>query len=78
MAAAMDESELNGAICAYVDEAKRIGWEVERVIVQIKRFAQVEDGTLARMSLDAITRADAQRILSRAITRCVEHYYWSA
>lgn len=72
----LDESQLKNAICAYVDEAKRQGWVVERVIVDIKRMAEIEEGPLAQ-ARDATKRLDAQALISRAVTWAVDHYYWT-
>lgn len=74
--APVDESRLKGAICAYVDEAKRQGWPVERVIVDIKRLAEIEDGPLMQ-ARDATKRLDVQALVSRAVTWAVDHYYWT-
>ena len=64
---------LQGAVCAYPDEAKRLGWPVERVIIEIKRFSGVEDGL--RFRSDPFDRAEGQRVVERVVTWCVEHYY---
>jgi hypothetical protein len=74
--APVDESMLKNAICGYVDEAKRMGWPVERVIVDIKRMAEAGDGPLMQ-ARDATTRLDAQALISRAVTWAVDHYYWT-
>ena len=72
----VDESQLKNAICGYVDEAKRQGWAVERVIVDIKRMAEIEEGPLVQ-ARDATTRLNAQALISRAVTWAVDHYYWT-
>ena len=72
----IDESQLRNAICGYVDEAKRMGWAVERVIVDIKRMSEIEDGPVMQ-ARDATTRLDAQALVSRAVTWAVDHYYWT-
>ena len=76
-ASPMDESFLKNVVCAYVDEAKRMGWPVERVIVDIKRIAEVEDGPLFQSRGDAAKRLDAHALISRAVTWAVDHYYWT-
>jgi hypothetical protein len=75
-ASPVDESQLRNAICGYVDEAKRQGWAVERVIVDIKRMAEIEEGPVMR-AREATTRLDAQALVSRAVTWAVDHYYWT-
>jgi hypothetical protein len=72
----IDESQLKNAICAYVDECKRLEWPVERIIVDIKRLAEIPDGPILQ-ARDATTRLDAQALVSRAITWAVDHYYWT-
>jgi hypothetical protein len=72
----IDESQLKNAICAYVDECKRQEWPVERIIVDIKRLAEIPDGPILQ-ARDATKRLDAQALISRAITWAVDHYYWT-
>lgn len=69
----IDDEALKAAVSAYADEAKRLGWPVERVIISIKRISEVEDGLLYRP--DPFDRAEGQRIVERVVTWCVEHYY---
>lgn len=73
----IDESRLKSAVCGYVDEAKRHGWPVERVIVDIKRMAEIEEGPVMQ-AREATKRLDAQALVSRAVTWAVDHYYWTA
>ena len=69
----IDEDVLKAAVCDYADEAKRLGWPVERVIIEIKRISEVEDGPLSRP--EPYDRIKGQRIVERVVTWCVEHYY---
>jgi hypothetical protein len=71
-----DEVELKAAVAAYVDEAKALGWPVERVIIFVKRLAEIEQGA-ANWSRDPLKRSAAQQLLDRAVTWSVQHYYWS-
>jgi hypothetical protein len=75
LARPVDEVELKSAVSAYVDDAKAVGWPVERVIIFIKRIAEVEQS--AKWSSDPMKRSEAQHLLARAVTWCVQHYYWS-
>lgn len=72
----MDEPALRVAVCGYVDAAKVLGWPVERVIVEIKRVAEVENGPVHR-SNDPADRLDGQRVVARAVSWSVEHYFWT-
>lgn len=69
----IDEAVLETAVCEYADEAKRLGWPVERVIIEIKRFSEIEEGPLHRP--EPYDRIQGQRIVERVVTWCVEHYY---
>jgi hypothetical protein len=69
----IDDEVLKAAVCAYADEAKRLGWPVERVIIEIKRISEAADGPIHRS--DPIDRIEGQRIVERVVTWCVEHYY---
>jgi hypothetical protein len=73
-----DESELRNAICAFVDVVKPLGWSIERVLLEVKRVAEVEDGFLyrARRSGSQERRA-AEGVLERAVRWCIEHYFWT-
>ena len=69
----IDDEVLKAAVCAYADEAKRLGWPVERVIIEIKRISEAADGPILRSN--PIDRIEGQRIVERVVTWCVEHYY---
>jgi hypothetical protein len=69
----IDENVLKAAVCDYADEAKRLGWPVERVIIEIKRISEIEEGPLRRGA--PYDRIQGQRIVERVVTWCVEHYY---
>ena len=64
----IDESELKNAVCAYVDDAKRVEWPVERVIIFIKRLAELEQEAAVQAVRDLAKRDGGQRILPQAIT----------
>ena len=69
----IDDEVLKVAVRGFADEAKRLGWPVERVIIEIKRISEVENGPMYRpLSFD---RVEGQRIVERVVTWCVEHYY---
>jgi hypothetical protein len=72
-----DESEIRNAVCALVDAAKPLGWPVERLIVEVKRLAEVENGFLFRARLSRQARREAEAVLERAVTWCIEHYFWT-
>ena len=69
----IDDDVLKAAVFGYADEAKRLGWPVERVIIDIKRISEVEEGPIRRPH--PFDRAEGQRIVERVVTWCVEHYY---
>ena len=69
----LDDEALKIAVCAFADEGKRLGWPVERVIIEIKRISEVEDGPLYRP--EPLDRIAGHRIVERVVTWCVEHYY---
>lgn len=69
----IDEIVLKEAVCDYADEAMRLGWPVERVIIEIKRISEVDEGPLR--SPEPYDRIQGQRIVERVVTWCVEHYY---
>lgn len=69
----IDDDSLKAVVCDYADEAKRLGWPVERVIIEIKRISEIEDGPLYRP--EPYDRLQGQRIVERVVTWCVEHYY---
>jgi hypothetical protein len=69
----IDDNVLRTAVCDYADEAKNLGWPVERVIIEIKRIAEIEEGPLYRP--EPFDRLQGQRIVERVVTWCVEHYY---
>jgi hypothetical protein len=69
----INDETLKAAVCAYADEAKRLGWPVERVIIDIKRISEVEEGPIYRP--EPFDRIEGQRIVERVVTWCVEHYY---
>ena len=62
-------------MCAYVDSGKEVGWPVERSIIYVKRLAELD--TRADALTDSVKRAEVQRAVERAITWCVQHYYWA-
>jgi hypothetical protein len=68
-----DDDGLKAAVCDYADEAKRLGWPVERVIIEIKRIFEVEEAPLFRP--EPYDRLQGQRLVERVVTWCVEHYY---
>lgn len=72
----IDDDVLKSAVCAYADEAKRLGWPVERVIIEIKRMSEIESGPIYRQ--ERSDRTQGQRIVERVVTWCVEHYYRAA
>jgi hypothetical protein len=76
LARPIDEAELKSAVAAYVDDAKAAGWPVERVIIFVKRIAEIEQG-VAKWSADPLKRSIEQQLVARAVTWCVQHYYWS-
>jgi hypothetical protein len=69
----IDDNLLKVAVCDYADEAKSLGWPVERVIIEIKRISEVEEGPLYRP--EPYDRLQGQRLVERVVTWCVEHYY---
>ncbi|HYC50514.1 MAG TPA: hypothetical protein VEB19_05320 [Gemmatimonadaceae bacterium] len=71
----IDEHRLIDAACAYVDAARTLGWRVERVIIEVKRIAVVEDGPIFRAMRDPMRREEAHALVDRVITRCINHYY---
>lgn len=73
----VDDGALRAAVCAYVDAARAQGWPVERVIIELKRIAESEDGPVNRWS-HATDRIDGQRVVARAVSWCVEHYFRGA
>jgi hypothetical protein len=75
LAVPIDESELENAVYAYVDDARTVGWPVERVIIYIKRLADLEQEAAMQAACDLAKRDESQRLLAQAITWCVEHYY---
>ena len=78
LAPRVDDSAMKAAVCAYVDEKKKLGWAPERVILEIKRFATAEGSFIFRARfLDHTALAEAEGITSRAVTWCIEHYFWT-
>jgi hypothetical protein len=69
----VDEAALKAAVCEYADEGKRLGWPVERVIIDIKRISEAAGGFPHRPEL--FDRIEGQRVVQRVVTWCVEHYY---
>jgi hypothetical protein len=74
-ASPLDESALKDAACAYVDEAKNHGWPIERVIIEIKRISEVEDGPVYRALRDPVQRPKTRDLIHRVITWCIHHYF---
>jgi hypothetical protein len=72
-----DPSAVKDAVCAYVDEMKRLGAAVERIIVDIKRMADLEGGPVHRAMSDKIRGdyAAARKLTEDAIKWCINHYY---
>ena len=70
----VSEGDLRSAVCAFVDSARALGWPVERVIIEIKRIAEVEEGPVNRWA-NSSDRLDGQRVVARAVSWCVEHYF---
>lgn len=71
----IDESLIRDAVCSFVDAARLQGWVVERVLVEVKRMAEIETGSLHDALRDPARRASAQSIVNRAISVCIQHYY---
>lgn len=76
-ASPLSEVDLRSAVCAFVDSARAQGWPVERVIVEVKRIAEVEEGPVNRWT-NASDRLDGQRLVTRAVSWCVQHYFRDA
>lgn len=73
-----DESEIRSAVCAFVDVVKPLGWTIERVLVEVKRIAEIEDGFLSRARLRrGVDQRDAERVLERTVSWCIDHYFWT-
>lgn len=75
MASPMDENALREATYAYVDETKRHGWPVERVIIEIKRLSEVEDAPLSRALRDPMQRDKAHALIDSVIGWCIARYF---
>ena len=75
----VDGDALKSAVCVYVDEMKKIGAPVERVIVDIKRIAEAELGPARSVGRGSpqLPSEESVAALSRAVTWCIEHYYWT-
>jgi hypothetical protein len=72
----LDHDALRSAVCAYVDEMKRLGAPIEQVLVHIKRIAEADirprETMGKRAPLDEPDRADPLRL---AVTWSIEHYF---
>ena len=73
----IEDSAVRDAVCAYVDEAKRRGWTIERVIIAVKTMAERDAGPLRRALKDPGRRTQAEQQINRAITWCINHYFGS-
>jgi hypothetical protein len=71
----MNETALKEAIWAYVDETRGLGWTIERVIVEVKRLAEVEKGPLFRALRDPTEGPKARVLIERAVTWCIDRYF---
>lgn len=72
----LEENALMNAVCAFVDEMRRFNWPIERMIIEVKRVAEVEDGQLFRALIgEHQSRVEAQRLISRLVSQCITHYY---
>lgn len=73
-----DESEIRNAVCAFVDVVKPLGWTVERVLIEVKRIAEIEEGFLFRARLQrGVEQREAERVLERTVSWCIDHYFWT-
>lgn len=72
----VNERELNDAVCALVDELKRQGAQVERIIVHIKRLAEAaNEGTASAMPSLGSSPDARRRVVDGAVKCCIERYY---
>jgi len=72
----LDENGLRNVVCAFVDETRTLGWPIERIITEVKRVAEIEDGQIySALFSDADSRSEAKRLISRLVTYCVKHFY---
>ena len=69
----IDEGALKLAVCEYVEAMKKTGATVERGIVDLKRIAEAED--VQGATIDHVVDVSASTPVSRAVTRCIEHYF---
>lgn len=73
----IDEATLKDAISAFVDERRGQNIHVERVIMEIRRLAEVEDGPIYRALYEPDLRDHARQLINRAIMWTFERYFWS-
>ena len=73
----IDEVALRDAIGRYVDDKKAQGVHVERVMMEIRRVAEVEDGPIYRALYEADLREHARQLINRAIMWTFERYFWT-
>ena len=75
----LDVSTIKEAVCAYVDAMKQRGVTVEHIMIDIKHAAEHDESAL----VSALKQGDydaydaGRRLLDRALTWCVDHYYWT-
>ena len=68
--------KLQGHVCAFVDERRKEGWSVERVIVAMKQLADesgIFRGDPGRGPM--LPPRDAERLVTTMVTWCIEHFY---
>jgi hypothetical protein len=58
-----------------VDEARSHGWPIERIIIEVKRISEVEDGPVFRALRNPLLRNDARDLVNRVVTWCINHYF---
>ena len=74
----LDNDAIRGAVCGYVDEMKKGGAPVERVIVDIKQIAGLELGPEQMIGRPTAPEPSGESLaLSRAVTWCIERYFWT-
>ena len=73
----LEPSAVRNAVCAYVDHMKSQGAPVERIIIDIKRVAEVENGALSRAlaAKDSDGQRRARQVTDDAVKWCIQHYY---
>lgn len=67
---------LKDAVCAFVDEAKVLGWPIEQIIVGMKRIASVDAGLgEIRLTNAPASQSESGRVVDQAISWAIAHYY---